>query len=202
MSGYRHLYYIDPRANAVRTITQGQWQVDTSCFGVDETNQLVYFMGTKDTPLESHLYVASYQAGASLDNVKRLTEAGFYHSVTLDVQNGLFVTIHSNSTTKPAVAVFKIAQNTSIDSIATQKLFNIIVKFPRVDSAFTLVYPEIFSFQNSLGNSFNKISHLQVILCMVLCTNLLIMILIRNTQQSFRCMVDLTFSWYPTTTIL
>jgi len=151
MSGYRHLYFVDPHTNTVRTITQGEWQVDTTAFGVDEANHLVYFMGTKDTPLESHLYVASYQPGSSLDKVKRLTEAGFYHSVTLDVQNGLFTSIYSNSTTKPAVAVFRISQNTSLDSITTEKLFNIATKSPQVESSFPLVYPEIFSFQNTRG---------------------------------------------------
>lgn len=35
-------------------------QVDEEELFVDESAQLVYFMGTKDTPLESHLYVASF----------------------------------------------------------------------------------------------------------------------------------------------
>lgn len=47
---------------------------------VNEETKLVYFQGTKDTPLEHHLYVVSY---ASAGEVVRLTTPGFSHSCSM-----------------------------------------------------------------------------------------------------------------------
>lgn len=47
---------------------------------VNETTKLVYFQGTKDTPLEHHLYVVSYE---SPGEIVRLTAPGFSHSCSM-----------------------------------------------------------------------------------------------------------------------
>lgn len=47
---------------------------------VNETSKLVYFQGTRDTPLEHHLYVVSYD---SPGDVVRLTKPGFSHSCSV-----------------------------------------------------------------------------------------------------------------------
>lgn len=47
---------------------------------VNEDTKLVYFHGTKDTPLEHHLYVASYEAPGE---IVRLTTPGFSHSCSM-----------------------------------------------------------------------------------------------------------------------
>ena len=47
---------------------------------VDEAAKLVYFQGTKDSPLEHHLYVVSYE---SPGEIVRLTKAGFSHSCSV-----------------------------------------------------------------------------------------------------------------------
>lgn len=48
------------------------WQIQ-----VDEVRKLVYFEGTKDSPLEHHLYVVSY---VNPGEVIRLTDRGYSHS--------------------------------------------------------------------------------------------------------------------------
>lgn len=48
------------------------WQIQ-----VDEVRKLVYFEGTKDSPLEHHLYVVSY---VNPGEVTRLTDRGYSHS--------------------------------------------------------------------------------------------------------------------------
>lgn len=48
------------------------WQIQ-----VDEVRKLVYFEGTKDSPLEHHLYVVSY---INPGEVTRLTDRGYSHS--------------------------------------------------------------------------------------------------------------------------
>lgn len=47
---------------------------------VNEATKLVYFQGTKDTPLERHLYVVSYE---SPGEIMRLTTPGFSHSCSM-----------------------------------------------------------------------------------------------------------------------
>lgn len=47
---------------------------------VNEETKLVYFQGTKDTPLEHHLYVVSYE---SASEIVRLTTPGFSHSCSM-----------------------------------------------------------------------------------------------------------------------
>lgn len=47
---------------------------------VNEATQLVYFQGTKDSPLEHHLYVVSYE---SPGEIVRLTKPGFSHSCSV-----------------------------------------------------------------------------------------------------------------------
>ena len=54
-----------------RPITAGDWQVDDVALQVDEERSLVYFIGTKDTPLEAHLYVASFAPGSDPHKVHR-----------------------------------------------------------------------------------------------------------------------------------
>lgn len=44
---------------------------------VDEAKKLVYFQGTKDSPLEHHLYVVNYE---NPGEIKRLTERGYSHA--------------------------------------------------------------------------------------------------------------------------
>ncbi|KAJ3026251.1 dipeptidylpeptidase, partial [Rhizophlyctis rosea] len=99
-----------PTTTTIRQITGGEWQVVDSEIWVDESRQLVYYMGKKDTPLESHLYVSSYSSSSTVPvstesilksgrrteedivreqvleerNVKRLTTLGKSHSVWMD----------------------------------------------------------------------------------------------------------------------
>uniref|UniRef100_H9GKV8 Dipeptidyl peptidase 9 n=1 Tax=Anolis carolinensis TaxID=28377 RepID=H9GKV8_ANOCA len=64
-------------------LTNGEWEVLARHgykIWVNEETKLVYFQGTKDTPLEHHLYVVSYE---SPSEVVRLTTLGFSHSCSL-----------------------------------------------------------------------------------------------------------------------
>jgi dipeptidyl-peptidase 9 len=79
---------------------------------VDVDRELVYFVGSKDTPLEHHLYVASFAKGANPHNVhrwvvcdenvlimlSRLTVPGFSHHVKMHLHNGntVFADKYSN----------------------------------------------------------------------------------------------------------
>ncbi|HVH42538.1 MAG TPA: DPP IV N-terminal domain-containing protein, partial [Labilithrix sp.] len=70
-TGHRHLELRSQQDGALlRTLTSGDWDV-TKIAGVDEANGRALFGGTKDGPLERHLYGVSLEGAAS--SVTRLT---------------------------------------------------------------------------------------------------------------------------------
>jgi hypothetical protein len=107
-SGYRHIYlitkYADEEQPHMQAITSGDWCVLDKPISVDERRKLIYFMARKDTPLESHLYVASYN-NEHLSNqgspIARLTELGYSHNITMEDGCHRFVDIYSSMKTAP-----------------------------------------------------------------------------------------------------
>uniref|UniRef100_A0A8C6WJ11 dipeptidyl-peptidase IV n=1 Tax=Neogobius melanostomus TaxID=47308 RepID=A0A8C6WJ11_9GOBI len=90
------------------TLTSGEWEVlarHGSKIWVNEPTKVVYFQGTKDTPLEHHLYVVSYD---SPGEVVRLTKPGFSHSCSVSQNFDFFVSHYSNVSTPPCVHVYKL----------------------------------------------------------------------------------------------
>src|SRR5207249_1159299 len=60
-TGFRHLYlYSGDRLE--RQLTEGEWMVD-GVVGVDEAEEYVTFMGTRDGPLERHVYRVALVGG-------------------------------------------------------------------------------------------------------------------------------------------
>ncbi|CAG8535283.1 1346_t:CDS:2, partial [Diversispora eburnea] len=89
----------------VRSITAGDWPIVDRPIYVDTKRELVYFTAKKDTPLENHLYVASYAKGADPSNVVRLTEIGYSHVVVLDEKCSRYLDWFSNVKEKPRCGV-------------------------------------------------------------------------------------------------
>jgi len=125
-TGHRHLYLYSVRlaqppspnkitnTNGVQRamvmekqqITSGDWEVLDQHFWVDHKFGLIYFMGLRDSPLNSHLYVTSYVRSSS--NVIRLTQDGFSHSVSMNKECTMYVTVYSNTKSMPACQVFAL----------------------------------------------------------------------------------------------
>ncbi|KAJ8329076.1 hypothetical protein O5D80_003025 [Batrachochytrium dendrobatidis] len=132
-------------ASKTRQITTGDWNVLHSQIWADAAHKLVYFMGTKDTLLERHLYVSSFHHDAILlvssfltthdtqsdfslmqsptcfsrpssrltvahiqHNIRRLTDLGKSHSVTMSNSCSRFVTVFSSILDPPQTMVFDI----------------------------------------------------------------------------------------------
>ncbi|MEE6527371.1 hypothetical protein FKM82_028711, partial [Ascaphus truei] len=75
---------------------------------VNEEAQLVYFQGTRDTPLEHHLYVTSYQ---SPGEVVRLTVPGYSHSCSMSQSFDMFVSQFSSVSCPPCVHLFRLSSS-------------------------------------------------------------------------------------------
>jgi len=89
----------------VRPITHGEWPVVDKPIFVDVQRELVYFSAKKDTPLEVHLYVASFAENANPDEIMRLTESGYSHCVMMDEKRERFLDWFSNIHEKPKCSV-------------------------------------------------------------------------------------------------
>ncbi|XP_006278722.3 dipeptidyl peptidase 9 isoform X1 [Alligator mississippiensis] len=90
-------------------LTSGEWEVlarHGSKIWVNEATKLVYFQGTKDTPLEHHLYVVSYE---SPSEIVRLTTLGFSHSCSMSQNFDMFISHYSSVSTPPCVHVYKMS---------------------------------------------------------------------------------------------
>ncbi|CAI5467831.1 unnamed protein product [Closterium sp. Yama58-4] len=61
-TGFRHLYLYAGSGRCVGAVTGGEWMVEQVA-GLDEGAGLVYFTGTMDSALESHLYVTRLFGG-------------------------------------------------------------------------------------------------------------------------------------------
>ncbi|CAG8547105.1 8887_t:CDS:10 [Funneliformis caledonium] len=109
-SGFRHLYLVvKPSVSSpnyhIRTITSGNWPIVDKQIYVDTKRQLVYFTAKKDTPLETHLYVASYSEDADSSKVIRLTELGYSHIVVMDVKCERYLDWFSSISEQPRCSV-------------------------------------------------------------------------------------------------
>eukprot|EP01135_Chromosphaera_perkinsii_P009554 Nk52_evm4s1810 gene=Nk52_evmTU4s1810 len=116
-TGFRHLYLIskprgsDVSASSKVSLTAGDWQVEPLQIWFDAKRSLVYFVGTKDSDVELHLYVISvFDQTLGNRSIKRLTPLGYSHSITMDKKCDQFVSVYSNVSTPHVTSVFQIKQ--------------------------------------------------------------------------------------------
>uniref|UniRef100_A0A8B9KE01 dipeptidyl-peptidase IV n=1 Tax=Astyanax mexicanus TaxID=7994 RepID=A0A8B9KE01_ASTMX len=131
------------------TLTSGEWEVlarHGSKIWVNEETKLVYFQGTKDTPLEHHLYVVSYD---SPGDIVRLTKPGFSHSCSVSQNFDMFISHYSNVSTPPFVHVYKLVGSDSDPLHKEPEFWASMMEAAGCPADY--VPPEIFSFPAKSG---------------------------------------------------
>ncbi|KAH8398150.1 hypothetical protein KR215_007414 [Drosophila sulfurigaster] len=98
---------LQPRIVNKVALTSGEWEVLARNLWVDKPNQLVYFVGLRDTPLEKHLYVVSLQRP---EHIRLLTEPGYSYLVEFDDQCQLMLLVYCNIQRLPSCKVMRLAQ--------------------------------------------------------------------------------------------
>lgn len=96
--GYEHIYHYRRGGELIGAVTSGPWDV-RDLEGVDQSGGWVYFTGTRDSPIEEHVYRVRLDGR----DVQRLTEPGFSHSASFDPTFQRFIDTYSNRTTPPRV---------------------------------------------------------------------------------------------------
>jgi dipeptidyl-peptidase-4 len=115
-SGFEHLHLHDADGQPLRALTSGDWTVD-ALLGVDETAGFAYVAGTKDSPLEKHVYAVPLAGGEP----KRLTAAPGMHEAVFSANAKVFVDLWSNPTTPPQTELFR-ADGTRLATLVTNDL--------------------------------------------------------------------------------
>ncbi|XP_055857194.1 dipeptidyl peptidase 9 [Episyrphus balteatus] len=88
-------------------ITSGDWEVLGRNLWVDKAQQLVYFLGLRETPLEKHLYVVSLQRP---EHIRLLTEPGYSYQIEFDEECKLMMQVYCNIQRLPSCKVVKVSQ--------------------------------------------------------------------------------------------
>ncbi|TVU09017.1 hypothetical protein EJB05_42455, partial [Eragrostis curvula] len=146
-TGFRHLYLHENDGTCIAPLTQGDWMVD-QVVAVNECTELIYFTGTLDGPLESHLYQTNLLLDCSLplQTPKRLTRGEGWHSVILDHQLLRFIDVYESLKSPPVISLCSLIDGSVIFSIyqpvAVPRLIN-LQQFP----------PEIVQICAKDGNS-------------------------------------------------
>ncbi|PZO09797.1 MAG: S9 family peptidase [Lysobacteraceae bacterium] len=101
-SGFEHLYLHDADGRPLQALTSGDWVVD-SLLAVDEAAGRVYFDGTRDSPLERHVYSVPLAGG----DITRLSNARGTHVASFSRDASVYVDLWSNTTTPPQTELFR-----------------------------------------------------------------------------------------------
>ncbi|KAG5983495.1 hypothetical protein E4U55_008017 [Claviceps digitariae] len=76
--GYEHIGYFTPLDNPKPImLTSGRWEVENAPSAVDLTNNLVYFVGTKESSIQRHVYSVKLD-GSNLTALTDTSSEGYY----------------------------------------------------------------------------------------------------------------------------
>lgn len=138
-SGFFHLSLHERDGRKVRDLTGGEWMV-TRIVKVEEAKRNLYFMGTKESALERHLYRVSLDGSEPT----KITEESGWHSVTLQSNQRSFLDTFSSLTLAPKVYL------RSLDGEATKTLADSESHDLRPKK---LTPPELLTIKNRHGNT-------------------------------------------------
>ncbi len=108
-SGHNHLYLYDYGGVLQGPVTAGDWDVigewnAPAVRGIDERRGKVYFMATKKTPLERHLYVADLDDGPKREP-EALTSGDGWNNVTMSGDAKRFLLGYNDPAQPPQVSL-------------------------------------------------------------------------------------------------
>ncbi len=115
-SGFEHLYLHDADGQPLRALTTGDWTVG-AVLAVDEAVGLAYVAGTRDSPLENHVYAVPLAGGEP----RRLTGEAGMHQAVFSVNAAVFVDLWSNPTTPPQTDLLR-ADGTKLATLVANDL--------------------------------------------------------------------------------
>ncbi|XP_055541148.1 dipeptidyl peptidase 9 [Wyeomyia smithii] len=133
---------LEPRVVSKVALTSGDWEVLGRNVWVDKRNQLVYFMGLRQTPLEKHLYVVSLLKPNWL---RLLTVPGYSFTVDFNDDCTMFLQTYCNIQTLPSWELVHVKQTCPSGNVAGLELISMGYLFEGGPSENTQFNPTIYS---------------------------------------------------------
>ena len=99
--GFQHLYVYGMDGEQQARLTQGEWMVE-NVLAVDTERGLVYFSGTKESPLERHVYRVPLAGG----EIERISRNSGMHDASFAANASVFVDVWSNPETPPQTELY------------------------------------------------------------------------------------------------
>lgn len=135
--GFNHLYLYNKKGRQLKQLTKGKWVVDEVEY-IDQKNELIYFTGRKDTPLEKHLYSVSMKNG----NINKITQRNGFHNIVFAKNGKSYIDNYSSVTTPPQVGLY----DTSGKRIAWLSENKVDKNHPLYEYQADFIQPELNSF--------------------------------------------------------
>ncbi len=114
-TGYNHLFHYNLEKGLVSQLTKGDWLV-TEILGFNEKLKDIYFISTKETALERHIYRVNWQN----QKMERLDKAEGMHQAVLSKDGSKIYDVYANATT-PRVANIIHTNNLKSENILTSE---------------------------------------------------------------------------------
>lgn len=143
--GFRHIFLYDLSGKRIRQVTRGLWEV-TDIAGVDEDHGWIYFIATRESPLERHLYRVDLYGR----NFTKLSDQPGWHSVLMSPDHRYYIDRFSNVETPTQVRLYD----------ASGRLVQIVEANPiekRSEYAFTV--PEFIKIKAADGSDMYAFVH-------------------------------------------
>ncbi|MGH0188430.1 UNVERIFIED_CONTAM: hypothetical protein FKN15_029795 [Acipenser sinensis] len=132
-------------------LTSGNWEVlgrHGSNISVNEATNVVYFQGTKDTPLEHHLYSVSCEDPAEPE---RHTQRGYSHSCFFSQHFDMFVSKYSNQENPRCMHLFRLPPPAGDPSLDQGGFWATMMESAGCPPDY--IPPEVFSFESQSGHT-------------------------------------------------
>lgn len=117
-NAYLHLYLYDMKSGFEKQLTHGPWVV-TDFLGFSADSKKVYFMATKESPLERHLY----EVGINDGKIVKLTPDKGYNRVMLNNKKDHFIVTGSSNEVSGYTRVVDIKGKTKNTLVAPHNVF-------------------------------------------------------------------------------
>jgi dipeptidyl-peptidase-4 len=105
-SGYKHFYLCNVDGSGVVPVTSGNWEA-TQLVGLDETNQLLYYLSTEGNYLNRTFYSVSFDGKKKV----KLSEKDGSRTVNMSNDNQFYIDMVSNATEPLTVSLYRTKGN-------------------------------------------------------------------------------------------